>query len=593
MLTPYFQISVLNNFGSTNELSPYKEKLLSFFALPTLDWGLAFRPQVWLFHILSPEVAYSAYWLILMVSALASIYYLLKLSGIAKIHSLLGSGILFFSQFIQLWWTMNAGLFAFIAWTGVAMLVDVRPITRFILVFISVTVTLFSLLYLPFVMGGALVLGAYVLAVSPKRFADWRFLLPTGLGMAAGSALAVIYYWDLLILLKDTIYPGRPASGGGDVTAIQLLGHVLPYVTTAGIKQLGADGAVIGGIGGIAIGVIGSWLPLLMVVFAKRDDCLDALRQNVRFILIMGALLLFLLLWMSTDLVDGIFEITRLNYMKSGRALYGFGLGFLLLQLYLASKMTFQVSLPRFLVLVLIVVLGGVASVMLAVRSGQYSQSIFELTAADFDDYIVLAPIMLIAAWSWQRLRSGLTVSVTALPLLAISCIISASTFGTFNPVQSTRTIFTKPDSAVIRALDRAKTNSSKEIQALDGHIGAVLSGLGYRVINHVLLYPQLDFFRRLYPELDEATFMNVFNRYAHIGVEENLERPVTPQDDVIVLPSRKFRIVAWSQDCPLDLPSDFDATRYLQLYPDVAQAGMDAATHYLRYGCKEHREYR
>jgi len=43
----------------------------------------------------------------------------------------------------------------------------------------------------------------------------------------------------------------------------------------------------------------------------------------------------------------------------------------------------------------------------------------------------------------------------------------------------------------------------------------------------------------------------------------------------------------------PVELPADFDADRYLQLNPDVAQAGVDAVSHYLHYGYREGRLFR
>jgi len=40
-------------------------------------------------------------------------------------------------------------------------------------------------------------------------------------------------------------------------------------------------------------------------------------------------------------------------------------------------------------------------------------------------------------------------------------------------------------------------------------------------------------------------------------------------------------------------LPADFDAAVYLDLYPDVATAGLDAETHYMVFGKTEHRPYK
>jgi radical SAM protein with 4Fe4S-binding SPASM domain len=48
---------------------------------------------------------------------------------------------------------------------------------------------------------------------------------------------------------------------------------------------------------------------------------------------------------------------------------------------------------------------------------------------------------------------------------------------------------------------------------------------------------------------------------------------------------------------CPLqgkiELPIEFDATRYLEVHQDVAEAGMDAAYHYANFGYKEGRRLR
>jgi hypothetical protein len=49
---------------------------------------------------------------------------------------------------------------------------------------------------------------------------------------------------------------------------------------------------------------------------------------------------------------------------------------------------------------------------------------------------------------------------------------------------------------------------------------------------------------------------------------------------------------------CPLqekwvELPTEFNATRYLEIHKDVADAEMDAAYHYITYGYKEGRRLR
>lgn len=41
------------------------------------------------------------------------------------------------------------------------------------------------------------------------------------------------------------------------------------------------------------------------------------------------------------------------------------------------------------------------------------------------------------------------------------------------------------------------------------------------------------------------------------------------------------------------DVPDDFNSELYLELHPDVAEAGVDAGEHYLTYGQFERRPYK
>lgn len=56
----------------------------------------------------------------------------------------------------------------------------------------------------------------------------------------------------------------------------------------------------------------------------------------------------------------------------------------------------------------------------------------------------------------------------------------------------------------------------------------------------------------------------------------------------------RRIRLTATSaqSEAATEVPGDFDPALYLELHPDVAQAGMDAADHWLRHGQFEHRAY-
>src|SRR5258706_10059595 len=60
--TPYFQIAVANDLGPVDARSPFKEPLKTFFALPSRDWSMAFKPDLWGFLVLDPAHAFSLHY---------------------------------------------------------------------------------------------------------------------------------------------------------------------------------------------------------------------------------------------------------------------------------------------------------------------------------------------------------------------------------------------------------------------------------------------------------------------------------------------------------------------------------------------------
>src|SRR5918992_384607 len=151
MVTPYFQIAVRNGFSRYNELSPYKEDLRAFFALPLLDWSLPFKPQLWAFFALDPAHAYSFYHWFLIAAFLAGYTILLRQLGVELAFGTLVSLLLFFSHFTQAWWTNNGPTFAFAPWPLAAFLIRCRWYVRLPAVAYASAVWLFSLLYPPFI----------------------------------------------------------------------------------------------------------------------------------------------------------------------------------------------------------------------------------------------------------------------------------------------------------------------------------------------------------------------------------------------------------------------------------------------------------
>src|SRR5258706_11390096 len=58
-LTPLTQATVNNGLQRFNHTSYYQEDLRSLYALPVLDWGLLFRPTLWLYPLVNAAYAFS------------------------------------------------------------------------------------------------------------------------------------------------------------------------------------------------------------------------------------------------------------------------------------------------------------------------------------------------------------------------------------------------------------------------------------------------------------------------------------------------------------------------------------------------------
>ncbi|TGR73327.1 hypothetical protein EN836_34160, partial [Mesorhizobium sp. M1C.F.Ca.ET.193.01.1.1] len=89
---------------------------------------------------------------------------LFKLFGVKIWVAALGAACLFFSSFVQVWWTSNAPTFAFAPWPLVVFLLPIRPWLKLPLLFWTSAVWVFGLVYPPFMISEAFALAILLLA---------------------------------------------------------------------------------------------------------------------------------------------------------------------------------------------------------------------------------------------------------------------------------------------------------------------------------------------------------------------------------------------------------------------------------------------
>jgi hypothetical protein len=530
-LTPLFQIAVRGHFSTVDQISPYHETLRGFWALPILDWSLIFKPQLWAFWVLPPAYAYSLYFTVLWAAFLAGYAILLRQLGASVLVASLGSTILFFSHFVQVWWTSNAPTFSFAPWPLVVFLLPLRPAWKTPLLFWVSAVWIFGFVYPPFIIPAAFVL--FVLLVAYRR--DILSLSNIFSGIIAVFCLGIsfyIYFGDLITLMGKTVYPGSRFSHGGGFEESRILAHFFPYFTTSNFTPLLAHTNACG------VSVVATFLPLTILFFADYPNFIEYWRNNKTSLIVSTVALALMLAWMVFPIPAGFGALLLWDRVPPTRMAWGFGLLLTLFLVVLASGISFSFSPLRFWLFAVSVLAAWLVSKIgfTEVWSHALPNAWIALKRSWFD-WLAIVPfglVFLVRAYSSRARQHSKEI------LLAAAMVTGAATFGTFNPAQPAQVIFNLPEAPLIQ---RAKVMAERNPNGwaiFPGSYGAVFNGAGIPAINQTLTTPQVEFFRRIFPAMPESQLNATFNRYAHITPKAGAE-PHSPFPDIAVVPIEPF----------------------------------------------------
>jgi len=494
--TPYFQIAVASDLGPIDRISPYHEPLKTYFALPSRDWSMAFKPDLWGFLVLDPAHAYSLHFALLALASLFGAILLLRQLGCGAGVALAVSAMLFLSQFVQVWWTSSAPALGLSLWPAVAYLWPVRWWWRLPALTCVVAVWLIGQIYPPLVVSTGLACAFAIAAFRPDALRPGR-LIPAALAAGAGGAIAWLHYADLIPILSATVYPGQRVADGGGVAPLQLAAHLLPSLVTQRFEPI-----ALWPTNACEIAVVGSFLPLAMACFCDHRAVARWMAGRRWAVAVWSAGLLVMLAWMLLPIPGRFAPI--LNLTPPSRMLWGFGLLLTMGLAVIADGASWTLTRARVAVFTCVVAAAWAASKLVLSHA--------PLEPDRFD--LVIIPVLLLLL----ALR-GLAPQALPPRRLALSAVAltTAITFGGFNPIQSAVPIFAPQKSAVLDTFAAyAKANPKGWVIAL-GMYGSTINGAGAPAINHTLLQPQLGVFRAAYPDLDRKTLNGVFNRYAHI----------------------------------------------------------------------------
>lgn len=520
--TSYIQVAVNNDFERINTTSIYGEDLRNFNGLPLLDWALIFKPQFWLFFIAPASWAFSfyhAFWLVAFLTGWRQLLITYRLGGTIGIWATV---LLLFSSGVWMWWTSSGPLMAGLPWILLAVQSRLPYWVRLPLICWLLVVWMLSHFYPPVLISLGFAGGIALLTYHPEVL-HWRRLPVPVLAAAGAIALVLLYLWDPITAMTKTIYPGQRTDSGGAVSWVIYGSQFLPHMNMSGFRHLQ-------GFNLNEIATVGSYLPLLLVIFVNHQrlstDFAAALRTDPRLVWRVGLLLTGIGListWMLAPVPAGIGQVLLWDRVPPVRMIFALGILILLLALEGLSLATLVVDWRRL-------------AIFFSLLTGSWLYSIYVLDEhrhvelESFDDFLILIPLITVIVVG-RRLRIPASVS-----LVAAAALSNLMAFGPYNPIQSARPLFDRPQTAVTQALRQIQAAHPKNWLAVPGFPGAILNGYGYRSVSHVAITPQLNFFQALFPNLPEEKFNFLFNRYAHIKIAA-IDAPISPQRDVVKIP--------------------------------------------------------
>jgi hypothetical protein len=515
VLTPLFQITLKNQFKRYNELSPYREDLRNFYALPILDWSLAFKPQLWAFFIVSPAYAYSLYHFVLISAFVVGFTIFVRQLGASPAVSLIAAFILFFAHFTQVWWTTNAPTFAFAPWVAVIYLSNWRWQLRLPALIYVATLWLCSHLYPPFIIGAVFAMAVLIIAFRPDRLRTGDIAIAVLAG-AASVLLVWTYYGEIFAIMRNTEYPGQRELVGGSVPWFMITAYLFPYFNILQFQPLLPGD----GVNACEIAVMGTLLPLAFLIFIDHRQLIRWAANNLWVLAVLTIGLGLTFAWMIFPLPAWSVKFLLWNYVPPSRLSWGAGLILTLGLAVIISHVPWKLNERRIVIFCAAVVFAWILSKLIFIEFIYPRPDLRSGTtlAHSWMDWIALLPFLIILIVLRMAKNDRITAALKRPSvLLGVVAAVGATTFGSFNPLQSARPIFSPPETRYLTALRDMALAHPNGYVAVEQSSGAMLNGLGVPSINHMLLRPQLDFFRARFPELADNVFSRVFNRYGQI----------------------------------------------------------------------------
>lgn len=517
--TPLTQAAVRNNFNPINNTSYYQESLRINYGLPLHDWGIIFKPSMWLYGLVDPAYAYSFYYWFNLCAFIIGYALLFRKCGIEPLDSYLVSTGIFFTGFVQFFWNSNATLLSYFPFLILLASSRINYSLKFILFTWSGATWLIGNFYPPIFISCFLISLFILLAYDSDSF-RWSNIAVVLTASLLACTISVTYLWEYLQATINTSYPGQRTSVSGYYPLHLFLTQFWP---TALFNQNYDPAVTYTNITGI--GVIGQlWFFFLPFLLAWNKSTVFTLSKDKPFLFLLSGYLITVA-WMMFPVPEILAKISLLNRVPPERMIFASGLLLCAIALHLYKSVGLH---------------PGAGQLRISVSIFFYCTVIYLyflfFPSKSPQDFIRLDIALIVLTISFYLLASRFTSKLTA--LLFASLISNLYAFGRFNPVQSAIPIFEQRHTLFHQTLDKHINSDGVLTVQHPEFIGATLNGMGYRAVAHLNAYPQWDLWsERALSEEDHR----LLNRYAHIRLHSSPSIFLL-ENDQVGLPSHWFR---------------------------------------------------
>ncbi len=544
VVTPLTQAAVRNDFERYNKTSLYQEDLRINYGLPIADWGMAFKPTMWLYGLVKPADAYSFHWFAIFALFITGYALLFKRFGASNTTALLLSFGLYFTGFSQFWWNEKGPIIAIFPWVIMPFWLNLRLHWQLIWFYYAAVFWLLTNFYPPVQISLAFV-GLVLLVAGKPRLFQPRTLVWVGLAAALAAGTAGLYLYDYLSATSATIYPGSRHSLGGGVGDRFMLSWIFPSINFSWVYN-----SLIG-LNMSEIGTVGMYYYVAVLFFLDYRNMAalwsDTSKRRIFLVLLAGFMVQFV--WMVLPIPSVFGKVLLWDHVEPARMQYASGVLLTIIVLYVANALGLTLSLSRLLLLSIFIIAG-------------WWFFKFPLGTHRGEDLFFLFPLALL----YLLVRKHKSHTHEALALASL--IFGAVLFGRFNPLQSAWPIFNLQPNEVVKYLQEQEKKNDGVLVFPQLH-AATANGLGFRSLSHTNAVPPMAFWERHFADIPAEERNLIFNRYAHV-VPDLMPHPRLQQTDAVQVPMDRFMQIAHAEvvtSYPDTLPTDGGFERGAQ-YP-------------------------